>query len=71
MSPINFYYLHSFSVKLQNVPIIHTTMALHFTANPAQQTRAIVSLEAGVYLIVNVSTDMKAVQRVVTHAQVQ
>ena len=46
MSPINFYYLHSFSVKLQNVPIIHTTMALHFTANPAQQTRAIVSLEA-------------------------
>ena len=46
-------------------------MALHFTANPAQQTRAIVSLEAGVYLIVNVSTDMKAVQRVVTHAQVR
>ena len=71
MSPINFYYLHSFSVKLQHVAIIHTTMALHFTANPAQQTRAIVSLEAGVYLIVNVSTDMKAVQRVVTHAQVR
>ena len=70
MSPINFYYLHSFSVKLQNVPIIRTTMAL-LTANPAQQTRAIVSLEAGVYLIVNVSKDMKAVQRVVTHAQVR
>ena len=71
MSPINFHYLHSFSVKLQHVPIIHTTMALQFTVNPAQQTRAIVSLEAGVYLIVSVSKDMKAVQRVVTPVQVR
>ena len=46
-------------------------MALQFTVNPAQQTRAIVSLEAGVYLIVSVSKDMKAVQRVVTPVQVR
>jgi len=71
MSPINFYYLHSFSVELQHVPIIHTTMALQFTANPAQQTRAIVSLEAGMYLIVSVSKDIKAVQRVVFPVQVR
>ena len=71
MSPFNLYYLRSFPVKLQHVPIIHTTMALQFTVNPAQQTQAIVSLEAGVYLIVSVSKDIKAVQRVVTPVQVR
>ena len=71
MSPFNFHYLRSFPVKLQHAPIIHTTMALQFTANPVQQTQAIVSLEAGVYLIVSVSKDIKAVQRVVTPVQVR
>jgi len=71
MSPINFYYLRSFPVKLQHVPMIHTTMALQFTVNPVQQTQAIVSLEAGVYLIVSVSKDIKAFQRVVTPVQVR
>ena len=46
-------------------------MALQFTVNPVQQTQAIVSPEAGVYLIVSVSKDMKAVQRVVTPVQVR
>ena len=58
MSPINICYLHSFSVKLQHVRITHTTMALRAPVNPAQQTRAIVALEAGLYLIVSVSRDM-------------
>ena len=46
-------------------------MALQFTVNPAQQTQAIVSLEAGEYLIVSVSKDIKVVQRVVTPVQVR
>ena len=46
-------------------------MAPQFTVNPVQQTQAIVSPEAGVYLIVSVSKDMKAVQRVVTPVQVR
>ena len=46
-------------------------MALQFTVNPVQQTQAIVSPEAWVYLIVSVSKDMKAVQRVVTPVQVR
>ena len=71
MSPFNFYYLRSFPVKLQHVPIIHTTMALQFTVNPVQQTQVIVSLEARLYLIVSVSKDIKAVQRVVTPVQVR
>ena len=71
MSPFNLYHLRSFPVKLQHVPIIRTTMALQFTVNPAQQTQAIVSLEAGVYLIVSVSKDIKAVQRLVTPVQVR
>ena len=71
MSPFNLYHLRSFPVKLQHVPIIRTTMALQFTVNPAQQTQAIVSLEAGVYLIVSVSKDIKAGQRVVTPVQVR
>ena len=58
-------------MKLQHVPIIRTTMAPQFTVNPVQQTQAIVSPEAGVYLIVSVSKDMKAVQRVVTPVQVR
>ena len=71
MSPFNFYYLRSFPLKLQHVPIIHTTMALQFTVNPVQQTQVIVSLEARLYLIVSVSKDIKAVQRVVTPVQVR
>ena len=58
-------------MKLQHVPLIRTTMAPQFTVNPVQQTQAIVSPEAGVYLIVSVSKDMKAVQRVVTPVQVR
>ena len=58
-------------MKLQHVPIIRTTMAPQFTVNPVQQTQAIVSPEAGVYLIVSVSKDIKAVQRVVTPVQVR
>ena len=46
-------------------------MAPQFTVNPVQQTQAIVSPEAGVYLIVSVSKDIKAVQRVVTPVQVR
>ena len=38
---------------------------------PAQKTPAIVSLEARVYLIVSVSKDTEAVQRVVTPVQVR
>ena len=60
-----------FVMKMQYVPTIHTKMALQVPVNPAQQTQAIVSLEAGVYLIVSVSKDMKAVQRVVTPVQVR
>ena len=60
-----------FSMKLQHVPIIRTTMAPQFTVNPVQQTQAIVSPEAGVYLIVSVSKDIKAVQRLVTPVQVR
>ena len=46
-------------------------MALQFTVNPVQQTQAIVSPEAGVYLIASVSKDIKAFQRVVTPVQVR
>ena len=46
-------------------------MALQFTVNPVQQTQVIVSLEARLYLIVSVSKDIKAVQRVVTPVQVR
>ena len=45
-------------MKLQYVPPVHTTMALQVPVNPAQQTQAIVSLEAGVYLIVSVWKDI-------------